>query len=93
MIPKRGIIPSIAGSVVGYWLARQCEGFHRLLLGEFPFFQDKSMLFIFLVPIIAISVIIENKYVWGKLIKLETNADVWGVSFGFLIGFITLGIY
>jgi hypothetical protein len=51
------------------------------------------MLFIFLVPIIAISVIIENKYVWGKLIKLETNADVWGVSFGFLIGFVTLGIY
>ncbi|OCH41484.1 hypothetical protein BEI46_12840 [Aliivibrio fischeri] len=93
MIPKRCIIPSIAGSVVGYWLARQCEGFHSLLLGAFPFLQDKSMLFICLVPIIAISVIIENKCVWGKLIKLETNADVWGGAFGFLIGFVTLGIY
>ena len=46
-----------------------------------------------LVPIIALLVIIENKYIWGKFIKLETNADVWGVSFGFLIGFVTLDIY
>ncbi|KJG11932.1 hypothetical protein C9J51_12820 [Photobacterium iliopiscarium] len=93
MIPKRCIIPSIAGSVVGYWLARQCDDFHSLLLGKFNFLLDKTVLFMCLVPIIALLVIIENKYIWGKFIKLETNADVWGVSFGFLIGFVTLGIY
>lgn len=46
-----------------------------------------------LVPIMALLVIVENKYVWGKFIKLGTNADVWGVSFGFIIGFLTVGIY
>lgn len=46
-----------------------------------------------LVPIITLLVMIENKYIWGKFIKMQTNADVWGVSFGFLIGFVTLGIY
>lgn len=93
MIPKKCIIPSIVGSGVGYWLARQCDSFHSLLLGQFPFLLDKTMLFMCLVPIITLLVMIENKYIWGKFIKMQTNADVWGVSFGFLIGFVTLGIY
>lgn len=42
-----------------------------------------------LVPIIALLVIVENNYVWSEFIKFKINTDVWGVPFGFLIGFLT----
>ncbi|WP_046007101.1 hypothetical protein [Pseudoalteromonas rubra] len=92
-IPRRVILPSLVGAIVGYAPARQLADVHAILLSVLPILASKNALFLFMCPLSALMMIMENKYFWGRFMALKTHADIWGVAIGFQIGFVTLSIY